>query len=61
MEELIELLLMEKCETKENFFALKEKAFEMFDKLTPEEQEIIIEENVFEPLSMVISAYEGEE
>lgn len=61
MEELIKLLDLENCETKEDFLALKGKADAMFEELSPEEQEIIIEENVFEPLSMIISGYEYEE
>ncbi len=61
MEELIDLLLMEDCESKEDFYELREKAFAIFEKLSKEEQDILIEDNVFEPLSMIISAYECEE
>ncbi|MCM1224666.1 MAG: hypothetical protein NC548_60485 [Lachnospiraceae bacterium] len=61
MEELINLLLMEHCKSKEDFLELREKAFAMFDKLSKEEQEILVEDNVFESLSMVISAYEYED
>lgn len=61
MEELMNLLLMEHCKSKEDFLELREKAFTMFDKLPKEEQEILVEDNVFEPLSMVISAYEYED
>lgn len=61
MEELIKLLDSENCETKEDFLALKEKADAMFEELSPEEQEIIIEENILEPLSMIISGFEYEE
>ena len=61
MDELMDLLWMEDCKTKEEFLELKEKAFAMFDKLPEEEQEILIEENVFEPLSMILAAFEHEE
>lgn len=61
MEELMNLLLMENCKSKEEFLELREKAFAMFNKLPKEEQDILIEENLFEPLSMVLAAYEYED
>lgn len=61
MEELIELLCSLEGETKQDFLDLQQKAFKMFDALSPEEQELIVEDNTFEMLSMTLEAFEYEE
>ncbi|MED9903560.1 MAG: hypothetical protein UFG06_05190 [Lachnospiraceae bacterium] len=60
MEELIKLLCMEECKTKEDFLELRKKAFEIFEHLSPEEQDLVIEDNVFESLSTCIAAFDEE-
>lgn len=61
MQELIDMVDAAQFETKEEWIEFQKKVLGLLHQLSPEEQEIIIEENVFEPLSMVISAYEYEE
>lgn len=61
MQELIDMVDVAQFETKEEWVEFQKKAFDLLQQLPPEKQEIIMEENVFEPLSMVISGYEYEE
>lgn len=61
MQELIDMVDAAQFETKEEWIEFPKKVLDLLHQLSPEEQEIIIEENVFESLSMIISAYEYEE
>ncbi len=60
-QELIYLLEDAQFETREEWEKFYKEAQEIFNGLSDEEQEIIIEDNAFEPLSMVIAAYEYED
>lgn len=53
-------IMMKGINVQRKYFS-KEKAFAIFNKLSKEEQDILIEENLFEPLSMVLAAYEYED
>ena len=55
---LLESAQFEKREEWENFY---KETHEIFDSLSEEEQEMIIEDNSFEMLSMIIEAYRYEE
>lgn len=61
MQELINMVDNAQFEIKEEWIEFQKKVLDLLHQLPPEEQEIIMEENVFEPLSMVISGYEYEE
>lgn len=61
MQELLNMVDVVQFETKEEWIEFHKKSLNLLHQLPPEEQQIIIEENVFESLSMVISAYEYEE
>ena len=57
-QELIDMLDMAHFETKAEWYAFRDKAHAIFDTLSAEDREIVLEENVFEMLSMIIAAYE---
>lgn len=61
IQELIDMVDTVQFETKEEWIEFQNKALDLLHQLPPEEQKIIMEENVFESLSMVISGYEYEE
>ena len=60
MQELIDTTVEAQFETKREWTEFQRKAYHFFDQLSPEEQEVIIKDNVFEMISMIISAYEYE-
>lgn len=60
-QELIYLLEDAQFETREEWEEFYKEAQEIFNGLSDEEQEIIIEDNAFESLSMVIAAFEYED
>ena len=60
-QELIYLLEDAQFETREEWENFYKQARENFDSLSDEDREIVIEDNAFEMLSMIISAYEYEE
>lgn len=60
-QELIYLLEDAKFETRKEWMDFYEKAMEIFHSLSDEEKEIVIEDNAFEMVSMIIAAYEYED
>ncbi len=60
-QELIYLLEDAQFETRAEWEEFYEKARQLFEGLSDEDKEIVIEDNAFEMISMVISAYEYED
>ncbi len=60
-QELIYLLEEAKFETRKEWMDFYEKAMGIFHSLSDEEKEIVIEDNAFEMVSMIIAAYEYED
>lgn len=60
-QELIYLLEDAQFETRAEWEEFYRKAQELFEGLSDEDKEIIIEDNAFEMISMIISAYEYED
>jgi len=54
---LIYMLETAQFETREEWEKFYDEAHRIFDSLSQEEQEIVIEDNAFEPLSMILEAY----
>lgn len=57
-QELIYMLEEAEFETEEEWRAFDKKMHEIFNGLPESEKEIIIDDNSFEPLSMIISAFD---
>lgn len=60
-QELIYLLEDAQFETRREWEEFYQEAQEIFDGLTEEEKEIVVEDNAFEMVSMIISAYKCED
>lgn len=60
-QELIYLLEDAQFETREEWEQLYKEAQEIFDNLSDKDKEIVIEDNAFESVSMVLAAYEYED
>lgn len=57
-QELIYLLESAQFETREEWESFRDYTYGIFDSLPKEEQEIVIEDNAFEMLSMILEAFD---
>lgn len=60
-QEFMDMVFNAQFETKEEWFAFKDKVYTIFDQMPENDKQIIIEDNTLEMLSMIISAYEYED
>lgn len=61
VQEFIDMVFRSQFETREEWFAFRDEVYAIFNQMSKSDQEIIVEENALEMLSMIISGYEYEE
>lgn len=61
VQEFMDMVFRAQFQTKEEWFAFRDEVYAIFDQMPKSDQEIIVDENALEMLSMIISGYEYDE
>lgn len=61
VQEFMDMVFRAQFQTKEEWFTFRDEVYAIFDQMPKSDQEIIVDENALEMLSMIISGYEYEE
>ncbi len=60
VQEFMDMVFRAQFETKEEWLAFRDKIFSIFDSLSEEDKEIVVEENALEMLSMIIEGFDND-
>ncbi len=60
VQEFMDMVFRAQFETKEEWLAFRDKVFSIFDSLSEEDKEIVVEENALEMLSMIIEGFDND-
>jgi len=58
VQEFMGMVFRAQFETKEEWLAFRDEVYSMFDSLSKEDKEIVVEENTLEMLSMITEGFE---
>ncbi len=60
VQEFMDMVFRAQFETKEEWLAFRDTIFSIFDSLSEEDKEIVVEENALEMLSMIIEGFDND-